>query len=103
MRTLRPVVWTLLLVALVALMVGPLPANAQTTKGPSSKSQGPKSAPRSTPSADGARKGSGDAASSGDAAKGLRAAAPKGKASSDADANANEQAAAGDAAALGPL
>ena len=104
MRALRPVVWTLLLVALVALVVGPLPANAQTTKGPSSKSQGSKSAPRSAPSADGARKGSGDALRSGDAAKGSRGAAPKGtagKASSDADAS--EQAKSGDAAPLGPL
>ena len=99
MRTHRPVVWTLLLVALVALVVGPLPANAQTTKGPSTKSQGPKSAPRSPPSADGARKGSGDAA------KGARAPSPKGRTTGKAlsDADANEQAKAGDAAPLGPL
>ena len=95
MRTPRPVVRTLLLVALVALLVGPLPASAQTTKGPSTKSQGPKSARPS----DGARKGSGDAA------KGSRAAAPKGTSAKGeaSEADADEQAAAEGEAPLGPL
>jgi len=97
MRTFRPVVRTLLLMALVALLVGPPPASAQTTKGPSTKSTGPKSAPRSPPSADGARKGSGDSA------KGARAASPKGTAATGEAKDADEQAAAEGEAPLGPL